>query len=45
MMYEVAGIEVLTGPDYAQRLNNPTPWTSWPSHDHLAGHDAGGSSA
>jgi hypothetical protein len=28
MMYEVAGIEVLTGPDYAQRLNNPTPWTS-----------------
>ena len=28
MMYEVAGIEVLTGPAYAERLNNPTPWTS-----------------
>ena len=28
MIYEVAGIEVLTGPDYAARLNNPTPWTS-----------------
>lgn len=28
MMYEVAGVGVLTGPDYAARLNNPTPWTS-----------------
>jgi len=28
MMYEVAGIEVLTGAAYAERLNNPTPWTS-----------------
>ena len=28
MMYEVAGVDVLTGPDYAARLNNPTPWTS-----------------
>src|SRR5687768_14054234 len=28
MMYEVAGVEVLTGSAYAERLNNPTPWTS-----------------
>jgi hypothetical protein len=28
MMYEVAGVEVLTGAAYLERLNNPTPWTS-----------------
>ena len=28
MLYEVAGIDVLTGAAYAERLNNPTPWTS-----------------
>ena len=28
MMYEVDGVEVLTGAAYAERLNNPTPWTS-----------------
>lgn len=26
-LYEVEGFEVITGPEYAQRLNNPTPWT------------------
>jgi hypothetical protein len=28
MMYEVAGVDVLTGAEYAARLNNPTPWTA-----------------
>jgi hypothetical protein len=26
-LYEVDAPEVLTGPDYLERLNNPTPWT------------------
>lgn len=26
-LYELAGPETLTGPDYAARLDNPTPWT------------------
>jgi hypothetical protein len=26
-LYEADSLEVLTGPDYLARLNNPTPWT------------------
>ena len=26
-LYEARSTEVLTGPDYQERLNNPTPWT------------------
>jgi len=27
-IYEVRDVGVLTGPDYLERLNNPTPWTA-----------------
>ena len=26
-LYEAASPKVLAGPDYLERLNNPTPWT------------------
>ena len=26
-LYEAESLEILTGPDYTARLNNPTPWT------------------
>ena len=28
VMYEVAGVNVLSGAPYLERLNNPTPWTA-----------------
>src|SRR5204863_9958228 len=28
MVYEVAGAHMAQSPDYLERLNNPTPWTS-----------------
>ena len=27
VLYETAGLETLTGPDYLERLNDPTPWS------------------